>query len=165
MTARPILFLDVDGVLIRYGGDETVPDSASVARSGPETDDERHLRRIDPTVGSRLLALGCELVWATGWEDRANEVIAPLAGLPTLPVLNWDLTGLGPLSLHWKTTPIVDFASGRTFVWLDDEVRTRDQDWVAVAHPGPALVHRVDPHLGLTDADLARVAAWLSSVD
>jgi hypothetical protein len=165
MTARAILFLDVDGVLIPYGGDERVPDSASVARSGPETDDERHLRRIDPTLGARLLALGCDLVWATGWEDRANEVVAPLVGLPALPVLNWELTDMVSSWLHWKTATIVAFAAGRPMVWLDDELTGRDQEWVAMAHPARALLHRVDPRTGLTEADLDAVRGWLSSVE
>jgi len=32
-------------------------------------------------AGRRLLALACDLVWATAWIHDANEVIAPLLGL------------------------------------------------------------------------------------
>jgi len=85
----PILFLDVDGVIIPYGGAETAPDSATVALFGPEADED-HLSRIDPEHGPRLSELECSLVWATGWEDDANDVISPRVGLPRLPVVAWS---------------------------------------------------------------------------
>ncbi|MET9252424.1 hypothetical protein [Streptomyces sp. NPDC003717] len=37
------------------------------------------------------------------------------------------------------------------FVWVDDEIGTMDHLWVAPAHPGPALLHRVDPTKDLQD--------------
>ncbi len=160
---HPILFLDVDGVLIPYGRVEHHPDSATVALTGPTSDDE-HLARIDPTLGPRLLGLGCELVWATGWGDEANEVISPRAGLPTLPVLDWDETDMVSAWLHWKTRTIVAWAQGRPFVWVDDELTGRDREWVAARHGAPTLLLRIDPTTGLTDADVATVTGWLSAL-
>jgi hypothetical protein len=101
------------------------------------------LSRIDPGLGPRLLALGCDLVWATTWREVANDCVAPLAGLPPLPVLGFpddDATGPGP---HWTTRPVVERAAGRTFVWIDDETTDADRSWVAEHHPGPALLHTV----------------------
>lgn len=46
--------------------------------------------------------------------------------------------------LHWKTRPLVAWAAGRPFVWLDDEITPTDAAWVAAHHPAPALLHRVD---------------------
>jgi hypothetical protein len=160
---QPILFLDVDGVLIPYGQTETVPDSATVALLGPDSDDWK-LARINPAHGPRLSALGCELIWATGWEDQANEDIAPRLGLPRLPVVAWssfDL-GRGSTGLHWKTRDLLAYADGRPFVWVDDELRGPDRDWVARHHPAPALLHAIDPHVGLTDADIATITGWLA---
>lgn len=97
--------------------------------------------------------------------DEANECVAPWLGLPALPVVNWpdpdpdDMPG-GP-GVHWKTRPLVDWAAGRAFVWLDDEVTDVDRRWVAEHHPGRALLHRVDPHHGLRDADFEVVEEWL----
>jgi hypothetical protein len=94
----------------------------------------------------------------------ANEVVAPRLGLPALPAVDWpddeDDQRLG-LGLHWKTVALSRWATGRAFVWLDDEVTGVDQRWVAANHPQPALLHRVDPRSGLTQADLAAVAEWL----
>ena len=163
---QPILFLDVDGVLIPYGRAETVPDSATVALVGPDEDDEL-LARIDPRHGPALSALGCELVWATGWEDVANEEISPRVGLPRLPVVEWAPGEIGqpqPWGLHWKTREIVAWANGRPFVWVDDEIGPADRDWVAADHPAPALLHRIDPRVGLTGADISRIGAWLAEL-
>lgn len=151
-------------MLIPYG-DEAAPDSATVLIEGPEAD-ERLLRRINPELGPRLLSLGCELVWATGWEDDANDVISPRVGLPPLPVLAWsfDTAASRPAGLHWKTRDLVAWASGRPFVWVDDEISPVDRDWVALDYAGPALLHRIDSHVGLTEADLAVIERWLADL-
>jgi hypothetical protein len=161
----PILFLDVDGVLIPYGSAETVPDSALVAIAGPDPT-AALLDRIDAAHGPRLAQLGCDLVWATGWEDEANEVIAPRVGLPRLPVLEWTIDSIdeGPVGLHWKTRELVAFAGGRPFVWVDDELGDGDRGWVARHHPAPALLHHIDPHVGLRAADITTIGAWLAAL-
>lgn len=163
--AAPLLFLDVDGPLIPFGGVPDHPQAvvspvSAAARGNPL------LSRLDPGAGPRLLGLGCELVWATTWQEEANEVVAPRIGLPKLPVLPLPdaVTGEGPRGLHWKTRPLVERAAGRPFIWVDDEIGAVDHLWVAAAHPGPALLHRVDPAKGLQDADFAAIAGWLRGV-
>ncbi|MFG1942503.1 HAD domain-containing protein [Nonomuraea sp. NPDC048826] len=153
MPHRPLLFLDVDGPLIPFGAPE--PRSFGPPGANPL------LARIDPGHGPRLAALPCELVWATTWMADANEVIAPLLGLPELPVVDWpDEEEDGPL--HWKTRGLVGWAAGRPFAWVDDEITGADRAWVSRHHPGPALLHRVDPRHGLTAADYAAVSDWLA---
>jgi hypothetical protein len=65
--------------------------------------------------------------------------------------------------LHWKTRPLVAWAAGRPFVWVDDEIGDADRDWVSAHHPGRALLQRVDHRYGITDADLAAMEAWLAA--
>ncbi len=151
MTA--LLFVDVDGTLLPIGG------PACRAYDGPNP----LLARLDPGHGARLAALPCDLVWATAWMTDANEAIAPVLGLPDLPVVEWpesDEDGIG--AVHWKTRHLVDWAAGRPFVWVDDEIGTADREWVAVHHPGPALLHRVDGRVGLTETDYAAICEWLA---
>ncbi|MFF5233725.1 HAD domain-containing protein [Dactylosporangium sp. NPDC000521] len=146
-----MLFLDVDGPLLPFGGSS----SLSSADAGNPL-----LARLDPAHGTWLGALPCELVWATTWMDDANEVVAPLLGLPALPVV--DFPGEDPPGrVHWKTPGLVAFAAGRPFAWLDDEIGAADRDWVATHHPAPALLHAVDARHGLTRDDVSTVAAWL----
>ncbi len=150
----PLLFLDVDGPLIPFGGP---PGRYPAAQAGNPL-----LARLDPAHGRRLSALPCELVWATSWMAEANEEIAPRIGLPELPVVTWpDDLDDGP---HWKTRGLVEWAGGRAFVWVDDEITDRDRAWVAAHHRGRALLHRVDPRSGLTDEDFDVIGRWLGAV-
>ncbi|MEU7060303.1 HAD domain-containing protein [Streptomyces sp. NPDC046197] len=153
---RPILFLDVDGPLIPFG--VSYGSSTSVDQGNPLLD------RLDPGIGSRLLALDCHLVWATTWMEDANEAVAPRLGLPKLPVVEWpDATADdGPRGLHWKTRLLVEWADGRPFIWVDDEISAMDRLWVDAQHPGPSLLHRVDPAQGLVDADFSALGDWLA---
>jgi len=68
-----------------------------------------------------------------------------------------------PPGLHWKTVVLATWAAGRPFVWLDDEITDADRRWVQAHHPRKALLHRVDPFIGLTDADFALIRQWLAT--
>lgn len=150
---RPIVFLDVDGTLIPFRARST---SCAGDPSGNPL-----LDRLDPADGRRLLALGCQLVWATTWMADANDLVAPRLGLPSLPVVEFpdDEPERG---LHWKTATLTRWAAGRPFVWLDDEITDTDRRWVRTHHPGRALPHRVDPLAGLTETDFASIHRWLA---
>ncbi|MFC4586393.1 HAD domain-containing protein [Sphaerisporangium corydalis] len=146
-TERPLLFLDVDGPLLPFGEDPQGP-ARVTAPDSP-------LARLTAGIGRQLAALPCELVWATTWEDEANAVIAPRIGLPRLPVVSWP----EPTPQHeredqwfglcWKTRTLVNWASGRPFAWVDDEITDADREWVSAHHNGRALLHHVEPYRGL----------------
>jgi hypothetical protein len=71
------------------------------------------LARLNPEHGPALLALGCDLVWASNWMAEANEEIAPRIGLPQLPVVDWPEDQLADRGVHWKIPPLVARAAGR----------------------------------------------------
>jgi hypothetical protein len=157
----PVLFLDVDGPLIPFG-----------SRPGghptflPEVESHPLLARLDPRLGLRLSALGCELVWATSWMDEANDGVAPRLGLPQLPVVTWsppsEQDALDERAgLNWKTRDLCAWAAERCFVWIDDEITDADRAWVSANHPRPTLLLRVDPRIGLLDADMVALDVWL----
>lgn len=151
MTGRPLLFLDVDGTLLPFAvGGRRMSDDANPLLAG-----------LNPEHGRRLAALPCDLVWATTWMAEANEVLAPRLGLPQLPIVDWPDDEDDNGRLHWKTRRLVEWAAGRRFVWVDDEIAHADRTWVATTYSAPALLHRVDPGRGLTDADYCAIAQWL----
>lgn len=122
------------------------------------------LDRLNPDDGARLLDLGVNLVWATSWMADANDEVSPRLGLPELPIVEWSAAADNPLDgLHWKTQDLVTWAAGRPFIWIDDEIRAADRDWVAQQHRAPSLLHRVDSRRGLTDSDFAHLRQWLAA--
>ncbi|MFE0472556.1 hypothetical protein ACFW2V_13170 [Streptomyces sp. NPDC058947] len=126
---------------------------------------------LNPNHGPALLALPFDLVWCTTWAHEANEWIGPHLGLPALPVIEWPEGQQEPTSpywkseprVFWKTEPIVRYAAGRSFAWIDDDITDLDRDFVAEHHTGRALLHHVDPRKGLLEEDFRALAAWASS--
>ena len=90
-------------------------------------------------VGPRLarLAPSFELVWATGWEERANEHLPFLLNLPfdELPCLHFDGRAVFG-SAHWKLDAIEEYAGERPAAWIDDNIDADCQPGrMAAAHP------------------------------
>ncbi|MFE0459205.1 hypothetical protein ACFW1A_08070 [Kitasatospora sp. NPDC058965] len=171
--SRPVLFLDVDGPLNPYAAKPERRPAGYTTLRIPERPDasgagrRRPLRLwLDPAHGPALLALDYELCWATSWMDDANRWIAPVLGLPELPFVDFGdaLLTERPDGVHWKTDPLLAHAAGRPFAWVDDEQGDADHTHVSARHPAPALLHHVDPRIGLRADDFAALTAFADSL-
>ncbi|MFH8517208.1 hypothetical protein ACH4CE_19365 [Streptomyces gelaticus] len=164
---KPLLLIDIDGPLNPY---------EALAQPRPPDGYAKHLTRptgwdygpplpvlLNPEHGRALLTLAdrYELVWATTWKDEANVWIGPRLGLPPLPYIDWpSMHGSAPDGTYWKTQYVVEYAAGRPFAWVDDEIAEQDQEWVLGQGATEALLRRIDPGTGLLPSDFAALAAW-----
>lgn len=160
-TNRPILFVDVDGVLSLFGfapGADQLP--------GPLHWIDGVAHCIPADVGERLVRLAekFDLVWATGWEERANEHLPFLLRLPfqDLPCLTFDGRAVFG-SAHWKVDAIDEYAGTRAAAWIDDNLNEDCRAW-ADGRSAPTLLVETSPSEGLTDEHVERLLAWLDAL-
>ncbi|MCZ4119609.1 hypothetical protein [Streptomyces sp. H39-S7] len=176
--SRPLLFLDVDGPLNPYAAQpERRPEGYTTLRVPRDggADDSAGLRSrrrplrvwLNPGHGRALLGLGYEICWATTWMGEANRWIGPVVGLPELPFVDFGgaLLRERPDGVHWKSDPLVEYAGGRPFAWVDDEQGGADHAHVAARHRAPVLLHHVNPRIGLRSEDFTVLAAFAASID
>lgn len=156
-ASPPILFVDVDGVLSLFG---FPPDVSSLPGPLQWIDGVAHC--IPEAVGPRLIRLSehFELVWATGWEERANDHLPFLLKLPfrSLPCLRFGGRAVFG-SAHWKLEAIDRYSQGRAAAWIDDNVDDECRAW-AEGRAWPTLIVQTKPAEGLTDAHVTQLLEW-----
>jgi hypothetical protein len=154
------LFVDVDGVISLFGFSHEDPPP------GRYHSVEGVLHCIDLACGPRLdrLSQAFELVWATGWEEKANEHLPHLLGLGVsrLPVVLFDGDAVFG-SAHWKLDALDEYARGRPAAWVDDFLDDECRRWADERHE-PTLLVRTESHTGLTDELVDELLAWAESL-
>ena len=157
---RPILFVDVDGVISLFG----FPHNGAPPGRFHSIDGIHHC--IGHSAGERLrrLADRFELVWATGWEEKANEYLPFLLELegPELHTLRFDgRVAAGPA--HWKIEAIDEYAGDRPAAWIDDNLDERAHRW-ATKREAPTLLIPTESAVGLSDEHVERLLEWADQV-
>jgi hypothetical protein len=110
------------------------------------------------------LASEFELVWATSWENDADELIAELVGLPRgLPVIAFDTWKAGDEGWLTKLPDVVKFVGDRPLAWVDDVLDPEVYAW-AESRPAPTLLVQPDPDVGLTPSHVERLRAFALEV-
>ena len=115
---------------------------------------------VNPAHGRLLRELaavtGAQLAWATTLEEAANRYVAPLLGLPALPVVT-------PAPAGEKAPHVVPWTDGRPWVWLDnDKEELATASRLARAAGQPHLCVAVNPATGLTARRAELPRAWLA---
>ncbi|MDQ3631064.1 MAG: hypothetical protein M3417_07315, partial [Actinomycetota bacterium] len=112
--------------------------------------------------GERLRRLDehFELVWATGWEEKANEHLPLILELPfkQLPSLSFDGRAVFGTA-HWKLEAIERYAGDRPAAWIDDNLDERCERW-AMQRDAPTLLVRTEPATGMSDEHVEQLLRW-----
>ena len=153
---RPLLFVDIDGVISLYG----FPPDAAPEGTWTQVDGIAHLLSATATRHLHALAGSYELVWCSGWEEKANEHLPHLLGLGPYPHLSFPI---GNGSEHWKIAAIEAHARGRPLAWIDDAHDESCWAW-AERRTAPTLLVPTDPATGLDDACALRLVEWAATL-
>jgi hypothetical protein len=168
---KPLLFVDVDGVISLFGfreGYGLAAGDAPFSRCPPGGLHSINgvMHYISSECGARLgrLAECYELIWATGWEEAANDYLPHLLELPgQLPFLTFD-NRVAAGSAHWKVDAIVEYAGDRPLAWIDDNVDETCRQWAA-RRSAPTLIVETLRHEGMGDGHVELLLEWAAGLN
>jgi hypothetical protein len=156
---RPVLFVDVDGVISLFGFNP----SGELPGRFHSIDGILHCIGRDAAARLARLAGRYELVWATGWEEKANEYLVHILELEgELPVLSFDGRAVFGSS-HWKLEAIEEYARERPAAWIDDNLDERVEAW-ASRRPHPTLLVRTESATGIGEEHVELLLRWADEV-
>jgi hypothetical protein len=154
---RPLVLIDIDGVISLFGFDSAQPPPGRFLL----VDGIPHF--LSPGAAELIGGLhdDFELVWCSGWEEKADEYLPFALGLPAgLRHLTFGAPAADGESRHWKLAAIDAYAGAdRPLIWIDDQFDDSCHRW-ARARCAPTELVATDPAVGLTAAHVARVRAW-----
>ncbi|MDX6704895.1 MAG: hypothetical protein QOI48_741 [Solirubrobacteraceae bacterium] len=160
MRDKPVLFVDIDGVISLWDW------QSNVRPAGAFHNVDGVMHFLSGVAGNHLLALmpSFDLVWCSGWEEKANEHLPRALGLPSaLPFLSFDRNP-GRGHGHWKLAAIEAYAGAeRALAWIDDAHDDACRAWAA-RRQGPTLLVETAPASGLIQAHVARLRAWAGAL-
>jgi hypothetical protein len=180
---RPLLLLDVDGVLNAFQAWELIDPEAPMLRGNvraphgwrhAQADGYQLLLNPEHADWVKRLSRQFEMVWATMWQQRAPLALAPTVGFGAdWPWIAFDSyqhratsqrTGLGVGS--YKFPGVVATVGNRPMVWVDDDLEPAIYEWAAERDAGgiPTLLVQPSPHEGWTPAELEAVLAFADSL-
>lgn len=176
----PLWLLDIDGVVNALGTSlpaDVWPEGAWVQRvvqveipdRGPMTLPILASRPVLEFLTSVFTTGRAEIRWHSTWRSAAVTGLAPMFGLPPIPISIAPEWSQRPPGTWWKL-PAAEraVAAGRRLVWTDDDLalyRADPQaaDRLAALDASPdVLLRSVDGRSGLTPDDLTAIDEFLA---
>ncbi|WP_324652678.1 HAD domain-containing protein [Georgenia sp. H159] len=153
---RPLLMLDVDGVLNPYGASHP-PSSYADHHMFPGEEPVR----VNPEHGVWITKASSvlDVAWASSWNDDANTLLVPLLQMAPLLVVRMPPPPFEPKE---KVPAIAAYAQQRPVAWIDDLHTPEAHRW-ATGRGVPTLLITIDPAIGLTRDSIDRVIAWATA--
>jgi len=159
MRTKPLLFVDIDGVLSLFG---FCPQQVPARSSWHQVDGIVHLLSHEAAEHLQALDSHYEIVWCSGWKDRANDHLPHVLRVGPYPHL---VFGPGPSEIgHWKLQAVIDHAGERPLAWIDDDLNDAVRVW-ARERAAPTLLVETAPSSGLTTALAERLRAFAQTLD
>jgi hypothetical protein len=171
--------VDIDGVISLFGfppyalaGPRSARGTAALGLDGAlngalhTIDGIPHFLSRAAATHLLILAEDFDLVWCSGWEEKAEEYLPHLLDLPAgLPFLRFERSqGAGrSINGHWKLDAIDSYAGTRALAWIDDAFNSACHAW-AEERPGPTLLVETDPAVGLSSTEAELLAEWAQTL-
>ena len=165
-ATKPLLLLDVDGVLCPFGSELNSPPKgyAPAVISGGN----RWLWCSDLNRDYLAELAGYyDLTWATMWENDANSTVGEWHFLDPMPHISfteyYHRNGGFPLGEHHKIGAVQEYVGDRPFAWVDDDI---DDDVIAWAgrREQPTLALPIRPEVGLDAEAVERLRTFARSI-
>jgi len=154
---KPVLLVDIDGVISLWGFDL----DERPAGSWHHVEGIAHFLSSAAVEHLHDLAEWFDLVWCSGWEEKATEHLPMLLGAPVIPHLSFDRNP-GRGHAHWKLAAIEAHVGDRPLAWVDDALNDACEAWAAERGAPTLLVH-TDPAVGLTAEHADQLRAWAAA--
>ena len=157
----PLLLVDIDGVISLFGFDAAQPPPGRFLL----VDGIPHFLSAGAAELLGVLQEHFELVWCSGWEEKADEYLPLALGLPRgLRHLTFPRADRSRPVRHWKLDAIEAYAGAeRPLAWIDDQFDDTCHRW-AHARAAPTELVATDPALGLTPHHAAHLGAWALTI-
>jgi hypothetical protein len=159
VSRKPLLFVDIDGVLSLWGFDM---DGWPSDGAWHQVDGVSHFLSARAARHLQALCARFDPVWCSGWEEKADEHLPLALGVPSgRPHLTFDGRTRNQTSTrgHWKLAAIERHAGERPAAWIDDAHDDACRAWAA-ARQGRTLLVTTDAGVGLTATDADTLEAW-----
>jgi len=158
----PVLAVDIDGVISLFGFQQPYDAARVGAADAPGEfhliDGMLHCIKLGTGPQLNRLAEIYELVWASGWEDRANDHLPEILGVPKLPYLTFDGRAVFGTA-HWKLEALQEYAGNRPLAWIDDSLDRSCYEW-AERRSAPTLLVPTESKVGLEEGHVAALESW-----